>query len=131
MARHWLLTNTCYGTRLPGDRRGFISNVRDLRPGDRNPSGRIAHNRPGTPHDADFPGLEQSARDQMLGAPIYLSLDHAEAFAEQLRETARIRQWELLAIAVMFDHFHLVVGTPKDLKPGKILGDFKSWGTKA
>ena len=30
----------------------------------------------------------------------------------------------------MFNHFHLVVGVKGDPEPGKILGDFKSWGTR-
>ena len=32
--RNWLLSNTCYGTWLPGDRRGSVTSVRDLRPDD-------------------------------------------------------------------------------------------------
>ena len=31
----------------------------------------------------------------------------------------------------MSNHFHLVVGVPGDPEPGKLLGDFKSWGTRA
>lgn len=31
----------------------------------------------------------------------------------------------------MCDHFHMVVGVLGDPEPGKILGDFKSWGTRA
>lgn len=30
----------------------------------------------------------------------------------------------------MFNHWHIVVGVPGDPKPSKILGDFKSWGTR-
>jgi hypothetical protein len=31
----------------------------------------------------------------------------------------------------MFNHFHIVVGVPGDPDPSKVLGDFKSWGTRA
>src|SRR5205823_9258660 len=37
---------------------------------------------------------------------------------------------ELHAVAIMFNHFHIVVGVMGDPKPSKILGDFKSWGTR-
>ena len=30
----------------------------------------------------------------------------------------------------MVNHFHIVVGVRGDPEPGKILGDFKSWGTR-
>jgi REP element-mobilizing transposase RayT len=53
-------------------------------------------------------------------------LAHAEALLTQFQETARIRGWELRAVAIMFNHFHIVVGVPGDPKPSKILGDFKS-----
>jgi REP element-mobilizing transposase RayT len=66
----------------------------------------------------------------MRGPPIHLTLDQAEAFVEQVLETIGVRKWELLAVAVMVDHFHMVVGAPDDVGPSKILGDVKSWGTR-
>ena len=60
MDRHWLLTNTCYGNRLPGDARGFVGRVWDHRPDDPEDKTRVAHNLPGTPCDEDVPGLEQA-----------------------------------------------------------------------
>jgi REP element-mobilizing transposase RayT len=48
----------------------------------------------------------------------------------QFRETARIRGWSLLAVSIMAHHFHIVVGVAGDPSPSKILGDFKSWGTR-
>src|SRR5262249_39622988 len=122
--------NTCYGNWLPGDRRGFVGQVWDHRPDDLNAKLRITHDLPGTPYDEDMPGLEQAARALMKGPPIHLSLAQAEVFLGQIQEAAGYRKWEMRAVAIMFNHFHLVVGVLGDPKPAKVLGDFKSWGTR-
>jgi len=88
---------------------------------------RVIHDVPGTPCDAAMPGLEQAAQALMKGPP---NVAQAEVLLGQLQETARIRGWELRAVAIMFNHFHIVTGVPGDPEPGKILGDFKSWGTR-
>ena len=56
---------------------------------------------------------------------------HAETALTQFRETADVRGWSIRAVAIMFNHFHIVVGVPGDPPPSKILGDFKSWTTRA
>jgi REP element-mobilizing transposase RayT len=131
MDRYWLLTNTCYGTWLPGAARGFVGRVWEHRPPDPEEVPRVAHEVPGTPYDEDMPGLERAAREHMKGPLLHLETAHAEAALAQLRETTAHRGWEILAVAIMFNHFHIVVGVPGDPKPGKILGDFKSWATRA
>jgi hypothetical protein len=95
MDRYWLLTWTTYGTWLPGDARGFVSNIGD---GDGN-SHRI--NTPGVPPAANMPGLEKMARDKMAGPPVFLLAAHAEALLKQFMETAQYRDWELHAAAIM------------------------------
>lgn len=125
MARFWLLTWTTYGNWLPGDRRGFVGQVRGA---DGLPT---IHNLPGTPYDADVPPLERAMRAAMLGPPIRLSSEHAAVVIEQFRETAKYRGWELLAVAVMANHVHLVVGVPGDPKPEQILHSFKSYASRA
>ena len=130
MDRYWFLTNTTYGNRLPGDPRGFVGRVTDRRPDDLESHNRMIHNRPGTPCDEDLPGLEEASRSQMKGPPIRFELAHARVALEQFQETARFREWFIAAAAIMVDHFHLVVGVDGDPEPGKILGDFKSWGTR-
>jgi REP element-mobilizing transposase RayT len=140
MDRYWLLTSTFYGNWLPGDPRGFVSRVRDLRIGDQlsmaqlTPSERprrLEHDIPGTPCDADMPGLFRHAQDQLKGPVISLTLEHAEVLVQQLHETAGYRGWQLLAVAVMENHTHLVVGVPGDPDPEKVLGDFKAYGSRA
>jgi REP element-mobilizing transposase RayT len=124
MDRFWLLTWTTYGTWLPGDSRGFVSEVRDE-------SGeKVLHNTSGTPCDADLPGLQAYASAIMTEDAVRLDLAQAEALAGQLRETAGHRGWRLLALAVMANHVHVVVGVPGDPDPEKLLGDFKAWGTR-
>jgi REP element-mobilizing transposase RayT len=124
MDRFWLLTWTTYGTWLPGDPRGFVSEVRDEN------GEKVLHNTPGTLCDADLPPLQAYAAAIMTEDAVLLDLARAEALAEQLRETAGHRGWRLLALAVMVNHVHLVVGVPGDPDPEKILGDFKAWCTR-
>jgi REP element-mobilizing transposase RayT len=124
MDRFWLLSWTMYGNWLPGDPRGFVSEVRD-ETGDK-----VLHNTPGTPCDADLPALHAYAASIMTEDAIRLNLAQAEALAEQLQETAGHRGWRLLALAVMANHVHVVVGVPGDPDPEKLLDDFKAWGTR-
>jgi hypothetical protein len=124
MDRYWLLTSTTYGAWLPGDRRGFVSNVRE------GPGPEVRHNIPGTPVDEDMPGLEEHARSKLKGPPIFFALEHAEALLEQFQETAKYRGWTLLAVAIMSNHFHIVVAVSGDPDPGTLLGDFKSYGSR-
>ena len=124
MDRFWLLTSTTYGTWLPGDRRGFVGRVRDAM------GATVIHNLPGTPCDEDFPGRVQAARDVMKGPPIYLRLEHAAVLLAQFQETARYRSWQLLAVAIMANHVHWVVGIPGDPDPDRVRGDFKSYGSR-
>jgi REP element-mobilizing transposase RayT len=128
--RHWFLTSTFYGNWLPGDSRGFVSRVRDRRPGDPETQSRREHDAPGTPCDADLPGLHHSARDLLKGPPICIDCDQAKALLAQFHETATHRGWRLLAVAVMYNHAHLVVGVPGDPDPTRVLGDFKAYGSR-
>src|SRR5438034_1219736 len=108
MDRYWLLTWTTYGTWLPGDERGFVSNVRE------GPGPEIRHNVPGTPYDADRSGLEAAARRSLKCPPVRLTAEQATLLLRQFHETAAFRNWVLLAVAIMANHVHLVVGVPGD-----------------
>ncbi len=125
MDRYWLLTSTTYGTWLPGDRRGFVSNVRD------GPGPEVRHNQPGTLVDADMRGLAASSRAALKCQPILFIPEQAQAVLAQFQETAAYREWQLLAVAIMANHFHIVVGVPGDPDPADLLGDFKSYGSRA
>jgi len=125
MDRHWLITWTCYGTWLPGEERGFVGNVRD------EDAHQVVHNTPGTPWDADLPGLEAYVRQHMTGPPVDLDSSAADAMIAQYQETARIRKWALQAASVMDNHTHVVVSVPGDPDPKSILETLKSWATRA
>jgi REP element-mobilizing transposase RayT len=62
--------------------------------------------------------------------PIYLTLDQAVALLPQFQQTASYRNWILLAVAIMANHAHVVVGVPGDPNPGDLLRDFKSYASR-
>ena len=124
MQRSWLLTWTTYGTWLPGDERGFVGDVIDPDAVRRN------HNVHGTSHSADHSPLHAYAAAVLTGPPVMLNQAQAVAVADQLRETAGYRQWDLHALAIMSNHVHLVITVAEDVLSEKIQGDFKAWGTR-
>jgi REP element-mobilizing transposase RayT len=125
MDRVWLLTWTTYGSWLPGDRRGPVARTRDG-PGSWRPT-----NVPGTSPAPMNAGLLASARRLMRGPPVRLGSGDARVLDGQLRETASIRGWTLLAVAIMANHVHIVVGVRCDPEPSALLRDFKAWGSRA
>jgi REP element-mobilizing transposase RayT len=131
MFHYWLLTSSFYGTWLPGDHRGFVGRVRDGRPDDPLTTARIDHDIPGTPYDEDLPGLGRASAELMKGPPIFVEPAHAEVLLPQFRETAAFREWQILAVAIMANHIHLVVRTPSDANPTKVLGDIKAYASRA
>ncbi|MGH7199139.1 MAG: transposase [Planctomycetaceae bacterium] len=122
--RYWLLTWTTYGTWLPGDRRRFVSTVKD------GPGPQVRHNKPGTAYDSNQPGLQRSAASLMKSAPIRLTSTQAIAVSQQIAETCAWRGWTLLAVAVMANHAHAVIGVPGDPEPSTILRDLKSYASR-
>src|SRR5439155_5065496 len=117
-------------TWLPGDPRGSVTSVRDIRPGDEPTPFRFEHDLPGEPYEDELPGLRRSALELMKGPPIYLDREKAELILLQFQETAGYRKWTLRAVAIMINHYHIVVEVPGDPKPTKILADFKAYATR-
>lgn len=124
MDRYWLLTWTTYGTWLPGDDRGFVSNV------DRGDGRGHRLNRPGTEPAAQMPRLWEFARGRLAAPPVLLRSIHARLLSEQLRETAGHRGWGLAALAILANHLHVVLGVPGDPEPETLLRDLKSYGSR-
>lgn len=110
----WLLTNTTYGTWLPGDARGSYTDV----------SGQTALTSP-------QPKLAQHARAMLKDKPIRLTQKQADVLLTQLLETAEYRSWQMLAVSIMANHFHLVTLAADDVPPKKLLADFKAYGSRA
>jgi REP element-mobilizing transposase RayT len=123
--RYWLLTWTTYGTWLPGDARGFVSNIR-IGSG---PEFRL--NIPGTPTAPPMPELREHVQASLPAPPVFLLQQHADILLPQFHETAEYRGWLLIATAVMTSHIHIVVGVPGDPDPETILRDFKAYGSRA
>jgi len=78
-----------------------------------------------------MPALAEYSRNHMKGPSLYLDLEKAHQLLSQFQETARYRNWNLLAVAIMPNHVHLVVGVSGDPEPEKIRGDFKAYGSRA
>jgi len=128
--RYWLLTNTTYGVWLPGDERGSIASVRDRRVNEPCSPVRQRHNRPGEAYEPSPPGLRTASADRLKAGPILLTHAHADAILPQWQETARYRGWTLKAVAIMANHFHLVVAVCDDPEPRKVLVDFKAYASR-
>lgn len=127
---YWLITNTTYGTWLPGDPRGSVTSVREKRKNDAGVASRQEHDLPGQPYEDYVPGLQRSAVRLMKGAPIYLSLPQAEHVLSQFQETAAFRGWTLVACSIMANHYHLIVLVPDEEDPSRVLADFKAYASR-
>jgi REP element-mobilizing transposase RayT len=125
MDRFWLLTWTTYGTWLPGDVRGSVSSVRN------GPAPRHRNNTPGTAYDQSIPGLVKSSKALMKGPVVYLNQSQAEVVCCQIQQTASFRGWKLVALAIMNNHIHALIGVNGDPEPWQILRDLKSYASRA
>lgn len=123
--RIWFLTWTTYGTWLPGDPRGFVSPKFDEDTPERR------HNEPGRAYDAGRRSLQRLARNKLVGNPVQLTQENAHVIKNQLKETARVRGWQILAGAILWNHIHLVVGVVGDPDSVSLLRDFKSYASRA
>lgn len=125
-SRYWLLTWTTYGTWLPGDDKGFVSPVR-------NPFSQKweRQNTPGTICTSSIPGLRQASYSRLKCPAISLSSSQAEVLWQQFQETANIRNWQILSVAIMRTHVHLLVYVENDPAPENVLRDFKAYGSRS
>jgi REP element-mobilizing transposase RayT len=98
------ITWTTYGSRLPGDERGYVSNTLVLGEGFLRKL-----NVPGTPVTADDAVTLANARRQQKGETVYLSADEAWIVAQSLIEAATKRGWRILRAAIIANHVHVVV----------------------
>ena len=125
MSQSWLLTWTTYGTWLPGDVRGFVTDLRGL------DGVKVRHNSPGTDCDRDIPGLVRYSQTVMRGEPVYLSVEQAESAAAEFRQTAAFRSWDIEAVAIMRNHVHIVVSAHPDWHGTRVMSEFKSYASRA
>lgn len=121
---YWFLTWRTYGTWLPGDERGFVGPVVEAN------GERVIRNAPGTPQEEPAPGLHDYAQSIMRADPILLEPGHAAEVFAQFRETASVRGWTMLALAVLSNHIHVVVRVEGDPDGADVLRDFKSYASR-
>ena len=108
----YFLTFRCYGTWLPGDRRGFFTNGSQF----------------GTPAREPSESLERAMRDRSNGPPLRLNAAQRACVETAIAETCSGIGWTLLAVNVRSNHVHVVVAG--EGSPEKMLNSLKSWATR-
>jgi REP element-mobilizing transposase RayT len=122
--RYWLISSTTYGTRLPGDPRGTTGNIRD------DVGHKYRDNHPHTPLNPPLPALHTYTLKTLNAPPVRLGLAHAQHILEQWHETAAYRHWFLMAVSIMDNHFHCVLGVPGDPAPPTLLQSLKAYASR-
>jgi len=108
-----LITWTCYGTWLPGDARGYVSDTL-LRHAGRD----ARQNGPGSPYRADEAYTRDRARGRQRHASVLLTRSQARCVAESLIEASRARGRRVHRGALMANHVHAVILDCPDDGPG-------------
>ena len=98
------ITWTTYGSRLPGDERGYVSNT--FVPGE---GYRRKENSPETASRADDAATRERARNLQKWPTVYLTAVEAIAAARCLVETAQRYGWRIPRAALMANHAHVLV----------------------
>jgi len=110
----YLITFTCFGTRLYGDEAGSVDRE---------------HNRYGSPMLAVRPRRVQALQERMKHLPYKLDSRRRDVVLEALREVCLHRNWKLLAAHVRSTHVHVVVAA--ELAPERILTELKAYASRA
>jgi REP element-mobilizing transposase RayT len=93
-----IASSTTYGTWLPGDARGFVE--------------RGICNEFSTPCNADIPELKAYAEREMKESPIFFNIEQANLILTHWRKVIPTVGWYLFAVAIMPNHFHVVLASP-------------------
>jgi len=110
----YLVTFTCYGSRLPGDDRGSFDHVRQ---GER----RLL---------PPNPGLESYARRTMRQAGYLLTACESRALVrDAIVNVCEFRGWVLYALHVRTNHVHGIADAAAS--PSRILNDWKAYATRS
>ncbi len=109
----YLITFTCYGTRLHGDPRGSVD-----------PKHNIAH----TPYLSENLLRVRSEEGRMAGKPYLLKETARRIVLEAIREVCAHRHWSLDAVHVRTNHLHCIVSA--ETPPERIMNAFKSYTSR-
>jgi len=110
----YLLTFTTYGTWLHGRTEGSVDRQ---------------HNRFDTPFLPVDARQEQMRRSKLCQPEYRLDALRRDCVLEAIRAVAVHRTWTLWAAHVRTNHVHVVVSAP-NVRPEKVLVDFKSWSSR-
>ena len=98
------ITWTCYGTWLPGDRRGHVSNTLGAVPGFI-----PKQNVPRTPYSAGDSYTRAQAHARQKDSTVLLTKEQALAAANALVDAAHRRGWIIVRAALMANHVHVLI----------------------
>ncbi len=110
----YLITFACYGGRLHGDESGSVDRK---------------HNLVGSRLLDDDSDRAAEERESMKQLPYLLDPARRACGLEAIREVCLYRGWNLLAAHVRMNHVHVVVEA--DVKPEKVMNDFKAYASRA
>ncbi|MGL6193862.1 MAG: transposase [Thermoguttaceae bacterium] len=87
-------------------------------------------NTPHTPFAQNLPKLTKYIETQMKARAVLLTASQAEELLLQMIETSNYRNWNMAVAAIMANHFHVVVESPKATEYETLLKDIKSYGSR-
>lgn len=105
----YFLTWGTYGTRLPGDERGWAEHGQGWQP----PS----------------PVTHFDSRARMVESPKVLTRAERDLVNRQIKETCSVRGWKLFEVDCRTNHVHVVVHA-SDTPATKVRDDLKAWCTR-
>lgn len=110
----YFITFRCYGTWLHGDKRGSTNRFR---------------NRYGSRHLPPEETWLEINKNRLKRDPVLLNEKQRACVTKAIRETCRIREWNLYALNVRTNHIHLVVSAGSRTA-GSMLNAFKANATR-
>jgi REP element-mobilizing transposase RayT len=110
----YFITFGCYGAHLHGDESGSVDRRHNLF------GGRLVA------ADSERSGAERRSMDQ---PPYAMDSESRVVVLHALAEVCSHRGWNLLAAHVRSNHVHVVVET--DVRPEKVMNDFKAYASRA
>jgi len=111
----FLITWSCFGTRLHGDQRGSVDRF---------------HNAPDTPRLPVQPRREAWERARCRNPAVRLTAAERGLVAAAIRKHCELRRWLLRAENVRTTHVHIVIENP-GIAPEEIMRQLKAWSTRS
>ncbi len=109
----YLITFTCYGTRLHGDPSLTVSTLKNI------------YNTPKIKHSEQLLRLKHTRMKQ----PLYtMDKNRRKAVLEAIIEVCKYRKWRLLAAHIRSSHVHIIVNGYNT--PEKMMNDFKAYASR-